>query len=195
MRWMSCWWRWHHGGRWCQCSISAHFNALAWGTDRWYLLRGEGAKCFIYQVRMSRNHVLPADSLHYICGVTAKDLINWIEKIDHSQLKFQSHPETLKKNMFSNNRNLRINEINSLGFKLICAVKIGEYQRFSCSFYWQIHAQCFFAHYLQLLQSILKIVSQYGVNELLSVNFIHLTLSAAARRSSAIFSKFGALPV
>ena len=84
MRWMGCWWRWHHGGKWCQRSISAHFNALARRTDRWYLLGSESAKCFVYQVRMGRHHVFPADGLHHVCGVTAARAKQKIGKINKS---------------------------------------------------------------------------------------------------------------
>lgn len=187
MRWMGCCWWWHHGGKWCQRSISAHFNALTRGTDGWYLLGGECAKCFVYQVRMCRHHVLPADSFHHVCSVTA------VDDIRENQSILIDCRHWLE--------NLRVDEVNRLRFKLISTVEIGEYQRFSCCFYWQVNTQRLFAHHFKLLQGILKGNRREGCTTVSLKVHDHrasssiLTLSAAASKSSAIFSKFGAFPV
>lgn len=144
---MGCCWWWHHGGKWCQRSISAHFNALTRRTDGWYLLGGECTKCFVYQVWMCRHHVLPADGFHHVCGMTP---------VNVSKIKSIIVLLNLRHWLES----LRVDEINRLRFKLISTVEIGEYQRLSCCFYWQVYTQRFFAHHFKLLQGILKIIKE-----------------------------------
>lgn len=145
MRWI-CWWRWHHGGKWCQRSISAHFNSLARRTDGWYLLGGEGAKCFVYEVRMRRHHILPADGLHHVCCVTAEKLkMRKLTKLTSSIRAFDG-----------NSRNLRVDEVDRLRFQLVGAVKICKYQRLGCCFHRKIHTQRFFTHHFELLKSVLS---------------------------------------
>ena len=63
------------------------FQFLSRRSHRRYLLTGEGLKSLCYEMRIVRNHLLPAGGLHHVCHMTCIDELDRLELCRESVIK------------------------------------------------------------------------------------------------------------
>ena len=108
------------------------FQFLSRRSHRRYLLTGEGLKSLCYEMRIVRNHLLPAASLHHVGHVTCIDELNRLELCRESVIKHTglSH--------------------HYLSLELLCRMKIRQDENVADIFNCEAIAQCFFTHHLHI---------------------------------------------